>query len=482
MLTPSQIADVAVARLGLPVPTAKLQIMHDIAASLRDEKSGPVVWDALLRWLKSRELESEVLEGLCPVLLAKGTPVLEIATLRHGIARPSILSDFLIAQTFGTSLAVTSWMHSHSEEVPDLLRLNEEIEELDSAKLVPPLFGNRLRSLERRSRKPFLRQWAYEFQLLLSRAVYKDGGDFGYFRGDTTNGTGMFTGKRSHLARSAFLRTLALAVARWDMPQDLAEKEAQFALPAEPILLKLLPSSPPSWASAVHGWPIDDLNANPTTTIGQLVGHIERQTDRTLLHFNGCIHSTKTMRVELEVTTVLATTATLNPDEVFASQSTLLGKVMVPRQNFASFNLSCWPRENTLPCNGGVEYLPATLPLIGNIVGYLSADLLHLLPRIPVVHSTDGVIVAYPEVGGVSILLDGNSVGRVDYWNWRWQPMHEKDSLPPLAVCTTLSAEAIEKILCAPGYVMNRCWQILLQTRDSDYGSWTDTVRLGVLA
>ncbi len=482
MLTPSQIADVAVARLGLPVPMAKLQIMHNIAASLRDEESGPVVWDALLRWLNSRELESEVLEGLCPVLLAKGAPVLEITTLRRDIERPSILSDFLIAQAFGTSLAVTSWLHSHSDEVPGLLRLAEEIEELDSAKFVPPLFGNRLRSLERRSKKPFLRQWAYEFQRLRSRAAYTDSGDFGYFRGDTTNGTGMFTGKRSHLARSAFLRTLALAVARWDMPQELAEEVAQFALPAEPILLKLLPGSPPSWASAAHAWPIDDLNGSPSTTVEQLVRHIENQTDRTLLHFKGCIHSTKTMRVELEVTTVLAAKGTLNPDEAFASQSALLGEVVVPRQGFASFNLSCWPRENTLPGNGTVEYLPATLPLIGNIVGYLSTDLLHLLPRIPVVHATDNFIVAYPEVGGVSIMLDGNCVGRVDYWNWRWQPMHEKDSLPPSAVCTTLSAEAIEKVLCAPGYVMNRCWQILLQTRDSDYGSWTDTVRLGVLA
>jgi hypothetical protein len=186
--------------------------------------------------------------------------------------------------------------------------------------------------------------------------------------------------------------------------------------------------------------------------------------------------------VELEVTTVLVAKGILNPDEVFTSQRILLGKVIVPRQSFTSFKSFCWPRENTLPGAGGVEYLPATLPIIGNIVGYLSSDLLYLLPRIPVVHSTDSFIVAHPEVGGLSILLDGNCVGRVDYWNWRWQPMHEKASLPPLAVCTTLSAEAMEKVLCAPGYVIKRCWQILLQTRDSDYGSWTDTVSLGVLA
>lgn len=460
---------------------AKLQVMHDIAASLRDEESAPVVWNALLRWLKSRELESEVLEGLCPLILAKGAQVLELSTLRLSIERPSILSDFLIAQSFGLPLIVAAWMHSHSEEVPALLQLKEELEELSSARVVPPLFGNRLRALELRSGKPFLRQWAYEFTLLRSRAVYTDGSDFGYFRGDTTNGTGMFTGKRSHLARSAFLRTLALAVARWGMPQDLAEVVAQYALPAEPILLKLLAGSPPPWATAVHTWPMDDLNWSPTTTIAQLVGHIEHQTGRTLLHFNGCIHATKTMRVELEVTTVLVARGAAKPAEAFEIQNALLGKVEVPQKGFESFNLSCWLPQNKFPGKDGVEYLPALRPLIGSIVGYLSTDLVHLLPRIPVVHSTGGFVTAIPEVGGVSIMLEENCVGRIDYWNWQWQPMRERDSLPASAVCTTLSADAVEKILLAQGYALNRCWQILLRTRDSDYGSWEDSIRTGLL-
>ena len=300
MLTSSQIADVAVAKLGLPVSMAKLQVMHRVSAGLRNDESGPAIWSALLHWLQTRELESEVLEGLCPIFLAKGARVLEISTLRRSIERPSILSDFLIAQSFGTHLLVAAWTHSHSEEVPGLLRLNEEIEELCSARFVPPLFENRLRVLERGSAKPFMRQWAYEFSLLRSRATYTGSGDFGHFRGDISNEIGMFTGKLSHLARSAFLRTLALAVARWAMPQNEAEEVAQFALPAEPILLKLLPAAPPSWAPPIHLWPINDACVDLPTAIEPIVAHIEQHTSRTLLHFNGCIHSTKKMRVEAE--------------------------------------------------------------------------------------------------------------------------------------------------------------------------------------
>lgn len=247
--------------------------------------------------------------------------------------------------------------------------------------------------------------------------------------------------------------------------------------------LGLLPGSPPPWASAVHALPIDDSNEDPpAATIAQMVGHIEHHTGRTLLHFQGCIHSTKTRQVEAEITTVLVARGAANPEEVFEIRNAMLGKVEIPRQKSESFNSDHWPRENTLPGKDGVEYLPALLPLIGSIVGYLSTDLLHLLPQIPVVHSTEGAITAIPEVGGVSILYKGNCVGRVDYWNWRWQPMHEMNSLPPSAVCTTLSADAIEELFRVRGYTVKRCWKILVSTRETDYGSWVDTIRFGILA
>ena len=481
MLTPSQIADVAVARLGLPVPMAKLQIMHDIAAGLRNDQSGPVIWDALLRWLKTRELESEVLEGLCPIFLAKGAQVLEISRLRLSIERPSILSDFLVAESFGTSLVVAAWTHSHSEEVPGLLRLNEVIEDLCSGRFIPPLFGNRLTALEQRSGKPFTRQWAYEFTLLRSRATYTESGHFGYFRGDTTSGTGTFVGKHSHLARSAFLRTLALAVARWDMPQDKAEEWAQFALPAEPLLLKLLPLSPPSWAPPLHSWSIKDSGTDLQNSVAQMVAHIEQQTGRTLLHFKGCIHSTKTISVEAEVTTALSANGAANPEEVFFFYNFLLGKVEVPRLRLESFVPDVWARKNTIPGKDGTQYLPALLPLVGHIVGYLSTDLLHLLPMIPTVHSSANDVSATPEVGGTSIFLDGICVGKVDYWNWHWQPTHEKDSLPPSSVCTTLSADTVDKLFRVQGYAVQRCWKILMRERETDYGSWVDTTHFGML-
>lgn len=481
MLTPSQIADVAVARLGLPIPMAKLQIMHDIAVGLRSDQSGPIVWDALLRWLKTRELESEVLEGLSAIFLAKGARVLDVSGLRLSIERPSILSDFLIAQSFGTSLVVAAWTHSHSEEVPSLLRLNEEIEELNSARFVPPLFGNRLRALEHDSGRPFMRQWAYEFTLLRSRATYTESGHFGYFRGDTTNGTGTFVGKHSHLARSAFLRTLALAVARWDMPQDQAEEVAQFALPAEPLLLKLLPKSPPPWATPLHSWSIESSGTELQNSVAQMVEHIEQHTGRTLLHFKGNIHSTKRISVEAEVTTALSANGSIDPEDVFFFYNFLLGKIEVPRLSLESFSPDVWVRNHTLPGENGTQYLPALLPLVGHLVGYLSTDLLHLLPMIPNVHSSANAVVATPEDGGTSIFLDGIHAGKVDYWNWRWQPMHEKDSLPPSSVCTTLSADAVDKLSRVQGYAVKRCWKILMRVRDTDYGSWVETSRFGVL-
>ena len=178
---------------------------------------------------------------------------------------------------------------------------------------------------------------------------------------------------------------------------------------------------------------------------------------------------------------MLCANGSANPEEVFPFYKFLLGKFEVPRPSFESFKPDVWPLKNAFPGKDGVQYLPALLPLIGNIVGYLSTDLLHLLPPIPAVHSQASFITAVPEVGGLSILSEGNCVGRVDYWNWRWHPMREKDSLPPSSVCTTLSADSVNDLFNVQGYALQKCWKIVTRARETDYGSWVATTHFGIL-
>ena len=112
-MTDADLLDVAMCRLRLPVPMAKLQVIHQVAGALKDERTGAATWQALLRWLRKLTLESEVLETLAIVVAARGAPVLSSADLRAAINAPSALSDAFIGHAFGTPVLVHSWLKGH---------------------------------------------------------------------------------------------------------------------------------------------------------------------------------------------------------------------------------------------------------------------------------------------------------------------------------------------------------------------------------
>jgi hypothetical protein len=88
----ADLLDVAMCRLRLPVPMAKLQLIHQFAGALKDERAGAATWQALLRWLRALRLESEVLEALAIAVAARGATVLSSADLR---AAPLCQHDLL---------------------------------------------------------------------------------------------------------------------------------------------------------------------------------------------------------------------------------------------------------------------------------------------------------------------------------------------------------------------------------------------------
>jgi hypothetical protein len=131
--------------------------------------------------------------------------------------------------------------------------LDKEEQALTAGTFIPPLFTNNLKDLQERSGRSFLRQWSFEYKVLSERSGGKGDGHLDYFPGDEHSNVGQFVARKGHLARSAYLRTLACAVERWDMPADLAQHYAADTFAAEPIFLRLalqppLPGLPLSMA------------------------------------------------------------------------------------------------------------------------------------------------------------------------------------------------------------------------------------------
>jgi hypothetical protein len=304
-MTPDQLADIGLARIQLPIPMAKLQIIHGAGRALCNNATDKVMWRALLRWIESLDFESEVLEALCIVFTAKGSNVLSANELMRSILKPSILSDHFIALAFDLPVLVRTWEKSHSSEVPPLYKLDAIEKELAKGHIVPPILSTRLRKLELRVDKPFMRQWAYEFDRLLEQFGTQPDGHFSYFSGDQgQEAIGQFISRRCHLARSAYLRVFALAVDQWGMPDNLALEEAMYATPADFSFLRMLPDDPPEWAQSVHQLAVESGEDWAAEVKKLLMTFEEQEESQFLMHFDGPAHRSEKLQADLEIITM----------------------------------------------------------------------------------------------------------------------------------------------------------------------------------
>lgn len=480
-MSPDEIADVAVARLGLPVPMAKLQAIHELSNALQDKSTARPIWTALLKWIASRPLESEVLEALCVVLLAKGADILHAESLRRSIERPSILSDKFLAIAFDSAILVHSWIHSHSGEVPLMVNFEAETNELTSGRVVPHILATKIKKLEARLDRPLLRQWGYEFQRLQSQVVHPYEGHYSYFSGETYGGTGTFVGTRGHLARSAYYRALALAVQAWDLPADLADDAALYATPTDFSLLKFMSAAPPVWAKDLHEI-TSSTGSAPQAIADGVASHLLEKTGEIPLQFNGTVMIGTTLRIDLEITSVLVRGPAVNPEDVFDFQERMLGRLVLPRHPLGEIHFPKWSPSHIYPTDAGTQLIPTVLPIVGSHIGYLQFYLIQRPSFAPANHTLNSALSIKPRIGGADVLLDGKPIGHLYYWNWRWQPMQDIGHPPAIAVCTTINPAMVSQVSAFEGYDFVTVWKVIIHKREHDYSAWQQEIEYGIVA
>ena len=478
-MTGVALLDVAISRLRLPVPMAKLQVIHQVARALENESSAQVTWGALLQWIRSLKLESEVLEALTIVALARGSAILTSAELRGAISAPSVLSDVFIGRALGTPVLVHSWLKSHSGEAPSTFRNPELTEELSSGTIVPPILKNCIADLEMRSRKPLLRQWAYEFERHIARNGDAIDGHFSYFGDGPSRGeSGHFIARRGHFARSAFLRTLALASDQWGMPVPVAQAEAMYASPADLSLLPMLPYEKPTWAKTLH-------NARPSSAdeagalASMAIVQVNRTENRALLHLNLPVQSDSRYQGELEIVSILTSEDAVDCQSVFHLHDWLPGHLILPRTSDLTLRVDRFDDAMAFPTKTGGSLRPLLVSVFDNFVGYLHSDLVGRMPCLPANHSSNAPLIAVPRLGGADLFLSGGTVGELRYWNWNWRPMHSIEMGGHGGVALVLDDDAVRQLMHVEGMRILQLWRVHVRTRETDYGDWTDETWIG---
>lgn len=468
-----QIADLAVARLGLPIPMAKLATIQAVARALDSDDTAMAFAEALAGWAATRELESHCLEAICPLLVATPRPQ-AVALVRRAIGRPSIASDSLLSLVAGSPTLVAAWTGCHSGPAMQFYMLDEEEGQLRAGTFIPPFFTHQLERLESQARRPFMRQWAFEYKVLTDRYGWNGDGHLDYFLASDRENVGQFVAHRSHLARSAFLRTLACAVEHWGMPAAIASGFAANAFPVEPIFLRIPPQNAPDWAPMVQrraAAEAEDTSAFAKT----LIETIEAELNGRLMHCSLAVVDEPNCHVEFEVFATAETRDDLDAKQVIHFYEHLLGKIMPERDSFRAFVFPDLGSKGT----EALGFVPLLLPLIGYGVGYLQSDLVGRVPYVPM--SSIGLpnLELVPMPGGAVFRSDGRDVGSWGWWRWNWKPTHPRYQPSPIACCAFLTQDAAQQLIEHLGGVMEHVWRITTWTRDTDYGEWTETKRTG---
>ena len=468
-----QVADLAVARLGLPIPMAKLATIQAVARALDSDDTAMAFAEALADWAATRELESECLEALCPLLVA--APRQEaIALVRRAIGRPSIASDGLLSLVTGSPTLVAAWTGCHSGPATRFSMLDEEEGQLRAGTFIPPFFTHQLERLESQAGRPFMRQWAFEYKVLNDRYGGNGDGHLDYFLGSDRENSGQFVAHRSHLARSAFLRTLACAVEHWGMSPPVASHFAETTFPAEPIFLRFPPQNAPEWARMVQRRATaeaEDASAFAET----LIETIEAELNSRLMHCSLAVVDEPNFHVEFEAFAVAEARDELDAKQVIRFYENLLGKITPKRDALRAFVSPELGSEGS----EALGFLPLLLPLIGYGVGYLQSDLVGRVPYVPV--SSIGLpnLKLLPMPGVAVFRSDGRDVGFLGWWRWNWKPTHPRHQPSPTACCASLTQDAARQLIEHVGGGMEHVWRITTWTRDTDYGEWTETKQIG---
>lgn len=480
----SLLAFIGLSRLRLPVPTAKLLVAHHAAKLLQSGECQDELWEALLDWIPNLEFESEVVEALVIPLLAKSAAAVSSSQLRHAINKPSLLSDLLINQISGNPTLINTWIKAHSGEVPHLFFGKELISELTSGRFVPLILSNRLKRLEEGSGKPYLRQWAFEYQRLLDTYGTQGVGvgQLEYFSdSDRGRNNGQFVTRRGHVARSAYLRALALAVDVWGMPERLAFDEAMYASPVDLCFLRMPPGVVPEWTESFlektpatqEQW--EDLILAIDERLAQDGNH------SSLVHLDSPVALTQNYKADIEVITFLHDAVSLpGPEEPWQVHGWLPGNLALERTSDSRIQI-IHQGELLFPLEAGGHLAPGLLPAVINHVGYMHTELLARLPYLPANYPSQHLLIATPHTGGMDITNDGTPVGVVEHWNYRWSPMHDKSLGPHCGVAARMSPPAVDLYLAIPGMTLSRCWRAKVLTREKDYGEWKETVFGGCL-
>lgn len=229
-----------VTRLQWPFTSIKQWTASELSTLLAVNDTQKIIEDRLLKSLKSRKLESEVIEILCVFWMAcqKGYhPTISLG--EYVFARSGLSDQLLNAIDFKT--CNYGYYQGNFDINSDLIERESNFRKNLGTEF-PLIYLSTCEDLEEKYSIPLTEDFQHEWnKTFINKPRLHD--TYRYFL--ERDNTGQFYTLNTHRARSAYLRVFEFAKRHYGMPEDYANFYSIKALPLETAYLNFLPSRAP---------------------------------------------------------------------------------------------------------------------------------------------------------------------------------------------------------------------------------------------
>jgi hypothetical protein len=473
-LRPSSSSDVALEflfeRLNWPIPMVRWRAAREIRDLLNDASTRDAANALLLHRLEASQTETEAAALLTVVFLAEPAARPPLSDVASRIHKSSALSDALMHQTYATAQDPQTWRGAHSGEAPAEFEPDRYFEEHKTAH-APPMLSDNLRRLQAKTRKPFMRQWAFEWKQLRDRIGTKFTRYPHYFDDVTevrAGIVGQYLQRQNEIYRSAYLRVFAFAVDQWGMPAKGAQDFCFENMPAIAGFFELDPGTRPQWLADIPERLIA-ADADFQACAEELTKAGQNGTD-TMMSLRTPFRKDAGAYGHLSVAAFFVTDDFQLDDESTPYEPSAI----VPLSD--RFDLrgqqTSMSADESIQEGAKGEALPVCGTLLPLPFGYWQGDYFSVGFTVPANYCLpdDAVIQCSPS--GLELSSASKIVASTHIWHDDWSPVYPRGGHTRCGVVTMLDAAQLSKLRSESGLrlawvVERRVWK-----RESDYGDY----------
>ncbi len=453
---------------------------REYAALLSSPVHGKKAATAYLRWLATREMESQVATGLAVLLCTADEALPPFPDVIEAIRQPSIIADMLLQHIYGFGNKKGGWRTAHSGVAPEDFVPEKYFEDYKTAH-VPVIFSNQIERLEGTYWFPFARQWAFEWRKLMDRGGIPFS-DFPYhFVGNLARSgiVGQFELAQSDVMRSAYLRMLACAVTEDAMTARQAGFYAMDCLPINRGLIRLKPIDRPSWLSDI---PEESCAAGASLEAAarKLITQNINSEGMRPVSLLSPIKASLFEFGDLTVSSVMATDDFVPPEmeDPYFSPG-----VLWPLPDGITFEGTMDEMDEERVARFTVEgkagrCTPVCLDVFPMPFGYWLADYLVAGYALPATYLFKDPPEFACDERGIAMQADGSTVAKLSIWHDHWTPLYAKDGgYTRCGILTEMSTSQLRQSLERNALRLGWVAQLRLWNRATDYGEYELTTR-----